>query len=188
MPPSTVSYEGSYFFEFGLDALNAKRPLRDFRAGSVAAPLDLSRRSAHTWPPFLLDFLPQGRQAERIARTPRFGVSMADILERSDAFMEAADRFSMMAAGANGLQGDWPKVAMTQASDGLRYPGSFVADKSARSYVIVKMLRSGQATDDQRIPETEGAYSLVAKEFGLDVAGASATARECWWCRASTGP
>lgn len=212
--PSTVGYEDSYFFELGLEAFNAQRPLRDFRAYSVAAPLDLARRSADSWPPFLLDFLPQGRQAERIAkfldlppgapgtqirlieesagspvgnlrikeayekqteriaRTPRVGISMDDILKRSDVFMEVADRFSMLAAGSNGLQGDWPKVAMTQASDGLWYPDPLVADESARTHVIVKLLRSGQATD-QRILEAEGAYSLVAREFGLDVAGVS---------------
>lgn len=58
---------------------------------------------------------------------------------------------------------------MTQASDGLWYPEPLVADKSGRTHAIVKLLLSGQAID-QRIIEAEGAYSLLAKELGLDVA------------------
>jgi serine/threonine-protein kinase HipA len=207
---SSVSYENDYFFDFGAEAFAEDRPVRDFRAYSVAAPIDLVGRGAETWPAFLLDFMPQGRQAERIAKhlniavgaqetdfrliewaggspvgntrikeahqletqrianVARKGVTMDDILERSDAFMEVADRFSMLASGSNGLQGEWPKVALTQADDGLWYPDTMVADADARKHVIVKLLRSGDESD-RNILESEAGYSKVAREFGLMV-------------------
>ncbi|MGY3461396.1 serine/threonine protein kinase HipA of HipAB toxin-antitoxin module [Bradyrhizobium sp. LM3.4] len=84
--------------------------------------------------------------------------------------VEVADHFSMLASGSNGLQGDWPKVAMTRSADGLWYPNSMVEDGDAREFVIAKLLRSSEATD-KRILEAEAGYSQVAKEFGLDVHG-----------------
>ncbi|WP_425962188.1 hypothetical protein [Rhizobium nepotum] len=47
--------------------------------------------------------------------------------------MEVADRFAMLASGSSGLQGEWPKVSMTQAADGLYYPDSFVTDDGDRA-------------------------------------------------------
>jgi serine/threonine-protein kinase HipA len=208
--PSRVGYEIQYFVDFGAEPLADGKPVRGLQAYSVAAPIDLIDRSADTWPAFLLDFIPQGRQAKRIAEflkippdapssqiellkrsagSPvgnlrikeaytleaervrelgRVGVTMEAILARDPTFLEVADHFSMLASGSNGLQGDWPKVAMTQSKDGLWYPNSMVDDGDARAFVIAKLLRSGEATD-KRILEAEAGYSKVAKEFGLDV-------------------
>jgi serine/threonine-protein kinase HipA len=112
-------------------------------------------------------------ELQRITKMARVGVAMDDVLQRSDAFMEVANQFSMLASGSNGLQGDWPKVALTQVDDGLWYPDPMVADRDARTHVIVKLLRSGEASD-QRILESEAGYSRVAREFGLHVEGVSA--------------
>ena len=209
---SRVGYEIQYFVDFGAEFLADGQPVRGLRAYSVAAPIDLEDRSAETWPPFLLDFIPQGRQAKRIAeflkikpdapssqiellkrsagspvgnlrikeayaleaervrKLGRVGVSMEAILARDPTFLEVADHFSMLASGSNGLQGDWPKVAMTQSTDGLWYPSSMLDDRDARAFVIAKLLRSGEATD-KRILEAEAGYSRVARVFGLDVHG-----------------
>jgi serine/threonine-protein kinase HipA len=210
--PAKVSYDISYFVEFGAEPFSDGTPVRGLQAYSVAAPIDLEDRSTDTWPPFLLDFLPQGRQAKRIAEflkippdapssqiellkrsagSPvgnlrvkeahvletervrelgRIGVTMEAILARDPTFLEVADHFSMLASGSNGLQGDWPKVAMTQSKDGLWYPNSMVEDADARAFVIAKLLRSSEPTD-KRILDSEAGYSKVAKEFGLDVHG-----------------
>jgi serine/threonine-protein kinase HipA len=208
--PSRIGYEIQYFVDFGAVPLADEHPVRGLQAYSVAAPIDLDDRSADTWPAFLLDFIPQGRQAKRIAEflkispdapssqiellkrsagSPvgnlrikeaytleaervrelgRVGVTMEAILARDPTFLEVADHFSMLASGSNGLQGDWPKVAMTQSTDGLWYPNSMVNDGDASAFVIAKLLRSGEPTD-KRILEAEAGYSKVAKEFGLDV-------------------
>ncbi len=64
----------------------------------------------------------------------------------TDLFVEVVDRFGMLASGSSGLQGEWPKVALTLAEDGLWYPDAFVDDEEARMHVIVKLfgaMRSG---------------------------------------------
>ena len=107
-------------------------------------------------------------EAERLRAVERQGVTEAEILERSDRFMEVADRFGMLASGSSGLQGEWPKVSMTQANDGLYYPDSFVTDDEAVRHVIVKLVRSNEPVD-RLILEGEALYSRIAQEIGLDV-------------------
>lgn len=82
--------------------------------------------------------------------------------------MEVADRFGMLAFGSSGLQGEWPKISMTQANDGLFYPDSFVTDDEAVRHVIVKLVRSNEPVD-RLILEGEALYSRIAQEIGLNV-------------------
>lgn len=82
--------------------------------------------------------------------------------------MEVADRFGMLASGSSGLQGEWPKISMTLANDGLYYPDSFVADDEAERHVIVKLVRSNEPVD-LVILEGEALYSRIAQEIGLNV-------------------
>ncbi len=104
----------------------------------------------------------------RLKSLQRQGVTEKDILERTDRFMEVADRFAMLASGSSGLQGEWPKVSMTQAKDGLFYPDSIVGDDEAIRHVIVKLVRSTDAVD-RTILEGEALYSRIALELGLKV-------------------
>jgi serine/threonine-protein kinase HipA len=209
-----VSYDMQYYADVGSIALSAGRPLRDARALSVAIPLDLEDRDRPSWPPFLLDLLPQGLQRERIAKhldldpaarstdielllhgggspvgnmrikeariqelkrvnaLPRVGATMDDILKRTDQFLSVADTFAMLASGSSGLQGNWPKIAMTMAADGKWYPDSTVEDGDARRHVIIKLMRSNDSTDEM-ILRSEAAYSAIAKEFGLRIEATS---------------
>lgn len=188
----------------------AGKAVRDHRALSVRYPIDLENRYSHSWPPFLLDLMPQGHarrkladhlglaegsrasdlplllrsatggignirikeavdaETERLYGVQRQGVTVEEILERSDRFMEVADRFGMLASGSSGLQGEWPKVSMTQANDGLYYPDSFVTDDEAVCHVIVKLVRSNEPVD-RLILEGEAFYSRIAQEIGLNV-------------------
>lgn len=107
-------------------------------------------------------------EAERLCVVERQGVTEAEILERSDRFMEVADRFGMLASGSSGLQGEWPKVSMTQSNDGLYYPDSFVTDEEAVRHVIVKLVRSNEPVD-RLILEGEALYSRIAQEIGLNI-------------------
>ena len=190
--------------------LAAGRTVRDYRALSVRCPVDLENRYGRSWPPFLLDLIPQGHarrklaehlglaegsrasdlplllrsatggigsirikeaaeaETERLHGVQRQGVTEVEILERSDRFMEVADRFGMLASGSSGLQGEWPKVSMTQANDGLYYPDSCVTDDEAVRHVIVKLVRSNEPVD-RLILEGEALYSRIAQEIGLNV-------------------
>jgi len=111
-------------------------------------------------------------ELKRMEGRSRLGISMKDILDRTERFLEVADRYALLASGSSGLQGNWPKIAMTKAADGQWYPDSAVADVDAREHVIVKFTRSDEAVDDL-ILRSEAAYSAIAKEFGIDVHGVS---------------
>lgn len=207
---SIVDYDLDYFVSVGSAEYAAGKTVHDHRALSIRYPVDLENRYRHSWPPFLLDLMPQGHarrklaehlrlteasrtsdlplllrsatggignirikeaaeaEAERLRGVQRQGVTEAEILERSDRFMEVADRFGMLASGSSGLQGEWPKVSMTLANDGLFYPDSFVADDEAVRHAIVKLVRSTEPVD-RLILEGEALYSRIACEIGLNV-------------------
>jgi serine/threonine-protein kinase HipA len=207
---SIVDYDLDYFVTAASASFAAEKAVRDHRALSVRYPVDLENRYSRSWPPFLLDLMPQGHarrkladhlglaegarasdlplllrsatggignirikeaaeaEAGRLHGVQRQGVTEAEILERSDRFMEVADRFGMLASGSGGLQGEWPKVSMTQARDGLYYPDSFVTDDEAIRHVIVKLVRSNEPVD-RMILENEALYSRIAQEIGLNV-------------------
>ncbi|TAX72952.1 type II toxin-antitoxin system HipA family toxin [Rhizobium leguminosarum] len=207
---SIVDYGLDYFVTVASAEFAAGKTVRDHRALSVRYPVDLENRYSRSWPPFLLDLMPQGHarrklaehlglaegsrisdlplllrsatggignirikeaadaEAERLRGVERQGVTEAEILERSDRFMEVADRFGMLASGSSGLQGEWPKVSMTQANDGLYYPDSFVTDDEAVRHVIVKLVRSNEPVD-RLILEGEALYSRIAQQIGLNV-------------------
>ncbi|NSL19716.1 type II toxin-antitoxin system HipA family toxin [Agrobacterium tumefaciens] len=207
---SIVDYDLDYFVTVASAEFAGGKTVRDHRALSVRYPVDLENRYSRSWPPFLLDLMPQGHarrklaehlslaegsrasdlplllrsatggignirikeaaeaETERLRRVERQGVTEAEIFERSDRFMEVADRFGMLASGSSGLQGEWPKVSMTQANDGLYYPDSFVTDDEAVRHVIVKLVRSSEPVD-RLILEGEALYSRIAQEIGLNV-------------------
>lgn len=207
---SIVDYDLDYFITVASAEFAAGKAVRDHRALSVRYPVDLENRYSRSWPPFLLDLMPQGHarrklsehlglaeasrasdlplllrsatggignirikeaaeaETERLRGVERQGVTVAEILERSDRFMEVADRFGMLASGSSGLQGEWPKVSMTQANNGLYYPDSFVSDDEAVRNVIVKLVRSNEPVD-RLILEGESLYSRIAQEIGLNV-------------------
>ncbi len=207
---SIVDYDLDYFVTVASAEFAAGKTVRDHRALSVRYPVDLENRYSRSWPPFLLDLMPQGHarrklaehlslaegsrasdlplllrsatggignirvkeaagaETERLRGVERQGVTEAEILDRSDRFMEVADRFGMLASGSSGLQGEWPKVSMTQANDGLYYPDSFVTDDEAVRHVIVKLVRSNEPVD-RLILEGEALYSRIAQEIGLNV-------------------
>ncbi|WEX75223.1 HipA domain-containing protein [Sinorhizobium numidicum] len=208
--PSIVDYDLDYFTEFAAADYHRLGRVCDNRAMSVRYPVDLENRYLDTWPPFLLDLMPQGHarkmlsehlgleegarasdfplllraagnpvgnirikeatreEDERLRRVVRVGVTLDDIFGRTDRFDEVVDRFAMIASGSSGLQGEWPKVALTLAKDGLYYPDVFVGDDEAVRHVIVKLLRSREERD-RLILETEASYSKLAQELGLNM-------------------
>ena len=107
-------------------------------------------------------------ERERLRDIVRVGVSEQEIFDRTERFNEVVDRFGMLASGSSGLQGEWPKIAMTLTSDGLYYPDAFVRDDEAVRHTIVKLLRSNDE-QDRLILEAEAVYSRLAQVLGLKV-------------------
>lgn len=207
--PSIVEYDIDYFMHCAA-ADRLKSDILDARALSVNYPVDLENRYRETWPPFLLDLMPQGHarrkladhmklevdarasdiplllraggnpignlriaeaaaaERDRLSGIRRAGVTEDDIFGRTDYFIEVVDRFGMLASGSSGLQGEWPKVSLTLATDGLYYPDALVNDGEAVRHYIVKLLRSNDARD-RLILEAEAGYSAIAERLGLNV-------------------
>lgn len=208
--PSRVEYEIDYFANQAAAEFVDEDSIRDARALSVQYPANLAAYSRQTWPPFMLDLMPQGHarrtlaehlrigidaresdlpllmsaagnpignirireaseaEEQRLAKVGRIGVTEADILGCSELFMDVVNRFQTIASGSSGLQGEWPKVSMTLATDGLYYPDSFVRDDEAIKHIIVKLPRSSNERD-RLILEAEAGYSRLALEIGLKV-------------------
>ncbi|UEM01276.1 HipA domain-containing protein [Skermanella rosea] len=97
------------------------------------------------------------------------GLETGDVLRRTDRFLDAADRFALIASGSSGVQGEWPKVLLTRSIDGLWYPDPLVNDQDASAHAIVKLSRA-RSRADLLILAAEAPYLEVAREFGLRVA------------------
>lgn len=208
---TTLDYDTGYFIEHGSEDFARERPAIDARALSVRHPVDLAGARLKTWPPFLLDLLPQGHARRRLAaelghdeddkalvypllirgagspignirveeawkaERQRIedhtveGVATDEIFERSPAFRYMADRFALIASGSSGVQGEWPKILLTRADDGLWYPDPVIEDGRAREHAIVKMSRA-RFEEDRLILAAEAPYLEVAREIGVRVA------------------
>lgn len=207
---TTLAYDDRYYFAHGATDHARGHAAIDRRALSVCHPLDLASVSFRSWPPFLLDLLPQGHARRRLAEQLGYdaeddalalplllagagspignirvkeaweaeqvrlqrhhieGVTTEEIFERGPRFRELAEVFALVASGSSGVQGEWPKILLTCATDGLWYPDSVVEDARAVEHVIVKMSRARFA-EDRVILAAEAPYLEVARELGLRV-------------------
>ncbi|MEC5163745.1 MULTISPECIES: type II toxin-antitoxin system HipA family toxin [unclassified Janthinobacterium] len=182
----------------------------DAAALSVNLPVDLSTYPAETWPPFLIDLLPQGygraellKQlgrgeavgpaadwsllcagagnpignvrvkeahewvAARSGGAPR-GFTVGEVASRAGDFNEYLAQQGLFLAGSSGVQGEWPKILLTRARDGLLYLDHTLPDEQAQEHFIVKF---GRGTDQSlaNILRLEAPYMRLAKGLGLNV-------------------
>lgn len=182
----------------------------DAAALSVNVPVDLISYAAETWPPFLVDLLPQGygrvelleqlerdeaagsatdwsllcagagnpignvrvRQAHEWvaarAGNRAHGFTMDEVAARAADFNEYLARHGLFLAGSSGIQGEWPKVLLTRAHDGLFYLDHTLPDEQAEQHFIVKF---GRGNDESlaNILRLEAPYMRLAKGQGLRV-------------------
>lgn len=98
----------------------------------------------------------------------RRGFTDAEVAERSDDFAEYLAAHGLFVAGSSGVQGEWPKVLLTRAADGLLYLDHTVPDTDAREHFIVKF---GRGTDPAlaSILRHEAPYMAIAAQLGLRV-------------------
>ena len=96
------------------------------------------------------------------------GFSDAEVAERSDDFAEYLASHGLFVAGSSGVQGEWPKILLTRAHDGLLYLDHTLPDHLASEHFIVKF---GRGTDRAlaQILQQEAPYMELAKRLGLRV-------------------
>ncbi len=74
------------------------------------------------------------------------GFTDDEVAQRGDEFSEYLASHGLFAAGSSGVQGEWPKVLLTRAADGLLYLDHTLPDERAVEHYIVKF---GRGTDPQ---------------------------------------
>lgn len=96
------------------------------------------------------------------------GFTDDEVAQRGDAFSEHLASHGLFVAGSSGVQGEWPKVLLTRADDGLLYLDHTLPDERAVAHYIVKF---GRGADRQlaRILQHEAPYMALAGLLGLRV-------------------
>ena len=96
------------------------------------------------------------------------GFTDNEVAQRGDEFSEYLASHGLFVAGSSGVQGEWPKVLLTRAKDGLLYLDHTLPDDEAVQHFIVKF---GRGADPQlaAILRHEAAYMSLAAHLGLRV-------------------
>ncbi|MDD2832825.1 MAG: HipA domain-containing protein [Methylotenera sp.] len=102
------------------------------------------------------------------ATTSSQGFSREDITSRSDSFMEYLATAGYFVAGSSGVQGEWPKILLTQDWSGRWHLDHLLPDDQAMSHWIVKFARAGDAVF-RTILAVESSYYSIASKLGLKV-------------------
>ncbi len=96
------------------------------------------------------------------------GFTDDEIAQRGEEFSEYLASHGLFVAGSSGVQGEWPKVLLTRAHDGLLYLDHTLPDAQAAAHYIVKF---GRGADRQlaSILRHEAPYMGIAERLGLRV-------------------
>lgn len=99
---------------------------------------------------------------------PLRGFTDDEVAQRGDEFAEYLASHGLFVAGSSGVQGEWPKILLTRADDGLLYLDHTLPDERAVQHCIVKF---GRGTDPQlaSILRHEAPYMAIAALLGLRV-------------------
>ena len=96
------------------------------------------------------------------------GFTDEEVALRAEDFTEYLAQHGLFVAGSSGIQGEWPKILLTRADDGLLYLDHTLPDERAREHYIVKFGRGNNARLAQ-ILRHEAAYMDIARHLGLRV-------------------
>ena len=96
------------------------------------------------------------------------GFTMEEVASRAGDFNEYLAQHGLFLAGSSGIQGEWPKILLTQARDGLFYLDHTLPDEQAQTHFIVKF---GRGKDEAlaNILRLEAPYMQLAARLGLHV-------------------
>ena len=97
------------------------------------------------------------------------GFTLQDIVSRAETFMDHLAAEGYFVAGSSGVQGEWPKILLTQDGSGLWHLDHLLPDEQARKHWIVKFARSDAAVF-RDILRMEEAYYRIALDLGLRTA------------------
>lgn len=96
------------------------------------------------------------------------GFTDEEVSTRAAHFAENLAGHGLFVAGSSGVQGEWPKLLLTRAEDGLLYLDHTLPDSRAREHYIVKFAR-GANPRLASILRHEAPYMQLARALGLRV-------------------
>jgi len=96
------------------------------------------------------------------------GFSLDQVVERQENFIESLASYGLFIAGSSGIQGEWPKLLLTQGHDDLFYLDHTLTDDQVKQHWLVKFSRGSDQNLD-KILMHEALYMKVAQYLGLRV-------------------
>lgn len=96
------------------------------------------------------------------------GFSLDQVVERQENFIESLASYGLFIAGSSGIQGEWPKLLLTQGHDDLFYLDHTLTDHQVKQHWLVKFSRGSDQNLD-KILMHEALYMKIAKYLGLRV-------------------
>lgn len=96
------------------------------------------------------------------------GFSLDQVVERQEKFIESLASYGLFIAGSSGIQGEWPKLLLTQGHDDLFYLDHTLRDHQVKQHWLVKFSRGSDQNLD-KILMHEALYMKVAQYLGLRV-------------------
>jgi len=94
------------------------------------------------------------------------GLTIDDVVVRSDDFKEMMFLHGMLGTGTTGVQGAAPKYLLTRDRAGLLHGDAVLPDAEATEHFIVKLPR-GNSPADEKVLRNEAAYMRVAAALGI---------------------
>jgi serine/threonine-protein kinase HipA len=91
-----------------------------------------------------------------------------EVAARSGDFIEYLASDGLFVAGSSGVQGEWPKILLTEDAQGRLHLDHALPDEHARMHWLVKFGR-GEDRNLGRILELEAPYMALASRLGLRV-------------------
>ncbi|MCJ8511734.1 type II toxin-antitoxin system HipA family toxin [Acinetobacter lwoffii] len=96
------------------------------------------------------------------------GFSLDQVVERQEKFIESLASYGLFIAGSSGIQGEWPKLLLTQGHDDLFYLDHTLTDHQVKQHWLVKFSRGSDQNLD-KILMHEALYMKIAQYLGLHV-------------------
>ena len=98
------------------------------------------------------------------------GFTLSEVAQRGETFAEYLATQGLFVAGSSGIQGEWPKLLLTENHAGQFFLDHTLPDTQAKQHWLVKFAR-GQDAQLQEILQLEAAWMALARHLGLRVHG-----------------
>ncbi|WGZ95099.1 MAG: HipA domain-containing protein [Candidatus Thiothrix putei] len=102
---------------------------------------------------------------------PPQGFSLQEVAQRGEQFAEHLANHGLFVAGSSGVQGEWPKLLLTENHAGQFFLDHTLPDAEAKQHWLVKFAR-GQDPHLNTILHLEAVWMELARFLGLRVHGA----------------